>query len=187
MKKIKTVLAFTLVIFVVSLCVPALFGQAPQRVRRPMMQNQPQDRLPVPDITDEQREQLNNLRENQREVQKQFMDKTRNLNLKLNELRQDAAVNAGEIETIRDTIFNLKIEQMKNAYLHQKEIKKIFTPEQLERMSAMRARSPMRGRATMNRNIPRGNQFIRRGMSRGRGLMSGRNCIFQRGIMWRRR
>ena len=111
MKKIKTVLAFTLVIFVVSLCVPALFGQAPQRVRRPMMQNQPQDRLPVPDITDEQREQLNNLRENQREVQKQFMDKTRNLNLKLNELRQDAAVNAGEIETIRDTIFNLKIEQ----------------------------------------------------------------------------
>ena len=124
MNKFKTVLAFTLVIFVVSLCVPSLFSQETQRGRRPLMQNQSQANLNVPDLTDEQKEQLNNLRENQREVQKQFMDKTRNLNLKLNELRQDVAVNAGEIETIQDTIFNLKIERMKNAYLHQKEIKK---------------------------------------------------------------
>jgi len=184
MNKFKTVLAFTLVIFVMSLCVPAIFGQAPQRGRRPMMQNQPQARLNVPDLTDEQKEQLKNLRENQMEVQKQFMDKTKNLRLKLNELRQDVTANAIQIEKIQDSVFNLRVEQMKNAYLHQKEIKKIFTPEQLEKMSAMRARPSMRGRAAMNRNFPRGNQVMRRAPSRGRGPMSGRNCIFQRGIMW---
>jgi len=187
MNKIKTVLAFTLVIFVMSLCVPAVFGQAPQRVRRPMVQNQPRQELNVPGLTDEQKEQMKILRENQMEVQKQFMDTTRNLNLKLNELRQDPAANAAEIEKIQDTVFNLKIEQMKKTYQHQKEIKKIFTPEQLEKRPALRARSPLRGAAVMNRNIPRGNQFVRRMPSRGRGLMSGRNCIFQRSIMWRRR
>ena len=75
--KFKTVLAFTstLVIFVVNLCVPTLFGQAAQRGSRPMMQNQPRERLPLPELTDEQKEQMQNLRETQMEVQKQFMEK----------------------------------------------------------------------------------------------------------------
>jgi Spy/CpxP family protein refolding chaperone len=177
MNKLKTVLVFTLVIFVVSLCAPAVFGQVPQRGRRPMMQNQPREKLNIPDLSDEQMEQLKNLRENQREVQKQFMEKTENLRLKINELKQDAAANAVEIEKIQDTIFNLKIEQMKNAYQNQKEIRKIFTPEQLEKMSALRMRSSMFGRAAMQR----------RGLNRGRGQMFGRYRFFQRNIMRLRR
>jgi len=186
MNKFKTVLAFTLVIFVVSLCVPAVSAQAPQRGRRPQLQNHPRAQLNILDLTDEQKEQLKNLRENQREVQKQFMDKTKNLRLELNELNQDAVANAVEIEKIQDEIFNLRIEQMKNAYMHQKEIKKMFTPEQLEKMSELRRRS-IRGRAVMNRRLPQRSQVMKRGMNRGRGHMFGRTLLSRRGIVWRRR
>jgi len=187
MNKFKTVLVFALVIFVVSLCVPTLFGQVPQRDRRPMLQNQPRVGLNVPDQTDEQKEQLKNLREKQREVQEQFMDKTENLYLELNKLRQDPAANAAEIEKIQDEIFNLRIEHMKTAYMHQKEIKKIFTPEQLEKMAVLRTRSSLRGSVPMNRRVLQRSPIMRRGLSRGRGQMSGHNRFSQRGNMWRRR
>jgi len=187
MNKFKTVLAFSLVIFAVGFCVHPIFGQAPQRARRPLMQIQARERLPVPDLTDEQQEQLKKLRENQREVQEQFMDTIKDLNQKLYELRQDPAANAIEIEKIQDTLFNLKIEQMKKAYQHRKEIKKIFTPEQLEKMSALPMRSPLRGRAALNRRFPRGNRALGRGLSRGQRPMAGRNRFFQRGYLWRRR
>jgi len=186
MKKFKTALVFTLAIFVVSLCVSSIFAQSTQRGRRPILQNQPRAQLHVPDLTDEQKEQLKKLRENQREVQKQFVDKTKNLCLELNELKQDAAANSGEIEKIQDGIFNLRIEQMKNAYLHQKEIKKVFTPEQLEKMSALRTRSS-RGKAAMNRRMPQRNQFMRRGPNRGRGQMLDHSRLSRRGMVLRRR
>lgn len=186
MFKFKTVLAFTLVIFIVSLCVPSVFAQAPQRGRRPQLQNHPRAQLNILDLTDEQKEQLKNLRENQREVQKQFMDKTKSLRLDLNELKQDAVANSGEIEKIQDEIFNLRIEQMKNAYMHKKEIKKMFTPEQLEKMSVLRTRST-RGKAVMNRRAPQRNQFMKRGPNRGRGHMFDRTRFFRRGFLWRRR
>ncbi|MFC2168507.1 Spy/CpxP family protein refolding chaperone [Acidobacteriota bacterium] len=186
MNKFKTVLAFTLVIFVVSLCVPSLFSQEPQRGRRPLMQNQSRANLNAPDMTDEQKEQMKNLRENQREVREQFLEKTKNLHIELRKLKQDSVENANEIERIQDAIFDLRIEQMKNAYIHQKEIKNVFTPEQLEKMSAMRTRS-LRGRGAMNERVTQRKQIMRRGQSRGRERMSGRNRSFQRGLMWRRR
>lgn len=183
--KTSTVLAFTLVIFVASLCVPSIFGQAPQRGRRPMLQNQTRAQLQAPDLTDEQKEQLKNLRENQREIQEQFMGKTKNLHLELNELKQDAVANAVKIEKIQDEIFNLRIEQMKNAYMHRKEIKKVFTPEQLEKMSVLRTRS-QQGRAMRNRRMSQRNQSMRRGQKRGREQMFGRRSFFRRGIIRRR-
>lgn len=184
--KTSTVLAFTLVIFVVSFSVPTLFGQDVQRGRRPMLQNQSRAKLNAPDMTDEQKEQLKNLRESQREVQKHFMDKTKNLRSELIELKQDSLANSGEIEKIHDEIFNLRIEQMKIAYTSQKEIRKIFTPEQLEKMSALRTRLS-RGRATMNRRMSQRNQIMRRGQNRGRARTFGRNRIPQRRNVWRRR
>lgn len=186
MNKFKTVLVFTLVIFVVSLCVPSIFGQALRRGRRPMKQNQSRANLYVPDLTDEQKEQLKNLRENHMEIQKQFMDKTKNLRLELNELKQDVTANAAEIEKIQDELFNLRIDRMKNSYMHQKEIKKIFTPEQLEKMSAMRVRS-IRGRAGMNRGASRRGRFMRSGMNRGRGGMFRHSRFSQRRMNWHRR
>jgi Spy/CpxP family protein refolding chaperone len=175
--KVKTVLAFTstLVIFVVSLCVPTLFGQGTLRARQPMMQNQSQERLPALDLTDEQKEQIKNFREDQREMQQQFMEKAKNLNQKLNELKQDPAANAIEIEKIQDAKFNLRIEQMKNGYMHQKETRKVFTPEQLEKMSVIRQRAS-RGRAMMRKRVPQRSQMRARGQNRG----SGQGRITQR-------
>jgi len=163
-----------------------IFAQSQQRGRRPLLQNQTREQLHVPDLTDEQKEQLKKLRENQKEVQKQFVDKTKNLRLELNELKQDAEANLGEIENIQDGIFNLRIEQMKNAYNHRKEIKKVFTPEQLEKMSALRTRST-RGKAKMNRRMPQRSELMRRGPNRGRGQMLERTRLSRRGIVLRRR
>ncbi len=151
-----------------------------------MLQNQTRAQQQVPDLTDEQKEQLKKLRENQKEVQKQFMDKTKNLRLELNELKQDVEANSGEIENIQDGIFNLRIEQMKNAYNHQKEIKKVLTPEQLEKMSALRTRLT-RGKAAMNRRVPQRSQMMKRGPNRGQGHIFGRTRFSRRGIVWRRR
>jgi len=187
MNKIKTVLVFTLVIFVMGLCVPSVFGQAPQRARRPMLQNPPRTNLDVLNLTDEQKDQLETLRENQRDSQKQFMDTTMNLRQKLQDLRQDPAANAVEIEKIQDTVFNLKIEQMKKTHLHQKEIKKIFTPEQLEKMAVARARFSLRGGAALNRRAFQRSPLMRRQPGRGQGQMFGTSRFSQRGVIRRRR
>ena len=185
--KFKTVLAFTstLVIFVVSLCVPSLSAQGTLRARRPNMQNQSQKRLPALDLTDEQKELLKNLRENQRGMQQQFMEQTKDLNQKLNELKQNPADNATEIEKNQDAKFNLRIEQMKNAYIHQKEIRQVFTPEQLEKMSVMRKRVS-RGNGMTRSRMTQRNQMMRRGQNRSRGRIMQRNRISQRGIIRRR-
>ena len=177
---------FTLVVFILSLSVSAVYGQALDRVRRPLLRNQPRAPLGIVDLTDEQKEQLASLQEKHRDLQQQFMEKTLDLRTKLNELREDVSVNAKEIESIQDELFNLKIEQMKMNYSHQKEIKKVYTPDQQEKLSVWSA-GVWRGRAELNRRVPQRSPSLRRFPNRGRGQMLGRRRSLQRDIIWRRR
>lgn len=184
MNKFKSALVITLVIFVISLLVPAVYGQMPQRGRRPMLQNQPQAAVDRLDLTDAQKEQLKQLRETQREIQKQFMEKTRNLQQELRELSQDAETNAAKIEKLRDEMFDLRVEQMKNAYAHQKEIRKVLTAEQLKIMNALRTRS-IQGKAVMSRTPHQRGLYMTRGFNRGRGGFYGRAHFPWRNAFWR--
>jgi Spy/CpxP family protein refolding chaperone len=140
--------------------------------------------MPKLDLTDEQKELLKGLQEKHREIQKQFREKVKNLNQELWELRKDAEANAAEIEGLRDEMFNLRIEQMKSAYLHRKEIKKVFTAEQLKTMAVWRSQI-RENRAGINRRMPRGGQFMTRGRNPAAGRFMGRMQFPRCRVMWR--
>ena len=189
MKNVKVVMVITLGLFLVSLCVPEVYAQAAQRGQRPMQQMQPgvvADRL---DLSDEQIDQLKKLREQQREIQKQFMEKAQALRKELGNVVKDAEANADQIEKMRDELFNIRIEQMKTSHMFQKEIRKVYTPEQLKILAAMKTRIN-RGRSTAYRRFPRRSPNISRTMNRGRGGLLGplrmpRRGTVRSGWFWR--
>lgn len=150
MKKSKAVLSLIVIIFFAGLCVAPIYAQAPQRSRRPAMQNQSQIPVKALDLSDDQMEALKNLREAQKEILNGIREKAQNLREELEGLRKDPEKNRALMENIQDELFNLRIEQMKSQYAHGKEIRKVFTPEQLEKMSLMRSIQMRRGQA-MNR------------------------------------
>ena len=165
MKKLKTVLSLTLVLFFASLFVSSIYGQGSQRAPRPVVQDLNQMRIKALDLSDEQKEILKNLREAQGELQDQFREKTRILRQELEGLREDPEKNRARIENLQDELFNLRLEVMKVQYAHGKEIKKVFTTEQLEKMSMLRRLQMRRGPA-MNRRAG-GGQGRLRGYTRG--------------------
>jgi Spy/CpxP family protein refolding chaperone len=144
MNKLKTVLLSMLVLSVVSLFVCLSYGQILQRTRRPLVQNQDRMFLRGLDLSDEQEQMLKKLREKQREIQDQFREKAIVYRTELQGLRENPEKNKIQIESLQDELFNLRIEQLKSQYEHSKEFRKVFTPEQLERMSRFR-RFPMQG------------------------------------------
>lgn len=165
MKKLKTVLSLALVLFFASLFVSSVYGQDPQRARRPVVQDLNQMRLKVLDLSEKQKEILKSLREAQGELQVQFREKAKNFRQELEGLREDPEKNRARIENLQDELFNLRLELMKAQYAHGKEIKKVFTTEQLEKMSTLRRLQMRRGPA-MNRRAG-GGQGRLRGYTRG--------------------
>lgn len=151
MKKLKTVLLLTLVFFFVSLFVPAIYGQGQQRARRPAVLGSSQMAIKALDLSDEQKEMLKNMREEQRQLQDQFREKSSNLREELEGLREDPEKNRDRIENLQDELFNLRLEEMKTRYVHGKEIKKVFTTEQLEKISKFRRLQMRRGPAMNSR------------------------------------
>lgn len=179
MKTKKMVLALTLVLFSMSLCVPFVNGQSPQKTRRPGFQNQTRPLIEILDLSDEQQEELKKLREAQQELQDQFREKARNFREELRKYQEDPENNRIQIENLQDELFNLRLEQMKSQYAHRKEIKKVFTEEQLEKISQIR-RLQMQRRQAINRS-----SF---GQRRMRGYYRGpRRDGSMRSPVWRRR
>ena len=181
MKKLKTVLSLTLVLFFASLFSPAVFGQGRQRAVRPSVLGSSQMRIKALDLSDEQMEMLKNLREAQGELQDQFREKARILRQELEGLREDPEKNRARIENLQDELFNLRLEVMKVQYAHGKEIRKVFTTEQLEKMSVLRRLQMRRGPA-MNRRAG-GGQGRLRGYTRGPQRGISRRSPLRR---WRR-
>lgn len=162
-----------LFLFFGSLCILPLHGQSPRRAKQPAPQPQNQMLLKALDLSEEQQESLKSLREAQRELQNQFREKARELRTEMEALGEDPVKNSDRIENLQDDLFNLRIEQMKSQHAHSKEIRKVFTTEQLEKLNLLR-RFQMRRRQGMNRGIgrlrgPRGN-FP--GPMRGRNMRS---------------
>jgi Spy/CpxP family protein refolding chaperone len=179
MKKLKPVLLLTQVLFFASLFVPAIYGQGSQRARRPAVLDLNRMPIKVLDLSEKQKEMLKNLREAQRELQDQFREKSRNLREELEGLREDPGKNRARIENLQDELFNLRLEVMKNHYAYGKEIKKVFTTEQLEKLSMLRHLQMRRGPAMNSRA---GRQGRMRGNARG--PQRGTSMRFPR--RWRR-
>lgn len=58
----------------------------------------------------------------------------------LRELMKDPQANEKKIHGLIDEMFKLRAAEMKNSIKHREEMKKIFTPEQLEKIKNLRGR-----------------------------------------------
>jgi len=111
-------------------------------------------------ITPEQEAKLKEFHKAQAESQKAFAEKIRGVREEMQKLRQDEKADPNKMNGLIDQMFKLQADQAKGRWAAERERRKIFTPEQLEKMK--------QGRAMLNRS--------RMGMrgAFGMGLMQGR-------------
>jgi Spy/CpxP family protein refolding chaperone len=112
----------------------------PERTIRPFWQ----DYL---DLTPEQKAKLEEFRKVRQEERQAFFDQMGKLRADLKELRKDPQANEKKIDALIDEMFNLRAGRLKSSFKHQAEVKKIFTPEQQEKLARLKARiARLRGR-----------------------------------------
>ena len=159
MRKMKSVLVAALLVFSVQVFLSPVYAETPQEKKEP--EKVTSEKRNFLDLTEDQKNKLEELRKAQRESMVMFKEKVNILGKELRELSKDPQANAEKIEKLRDEMFNLRIDRMKKSYLHQKEIRKVYTPDQLQKMSKLR----------MKRSIRRGFDQRFRGRT---GVMRGR-------------
>ena len=133
MKRSKVLFFLLGVTLGISVLIPHLRAEAdPQamrpRIRRPLLEK-------ALELTDEQKDQLKALREKWLDEKQAFRDLLRGKSGELRDLMKDPDAHAEAVEALRDEMFEMKQVYQKNAYLHRKEIRKVFTPEQLKKLS----------------------------------------------------
>jgi Spy/CpxP family protein refolding chaperone len=97
-------------------------------------------------LTPQQKTKLEEFRKARREERTAMFDQMRKLRAELRDLMKDPQANEKKIEGLIDEMSRLRASQMKSALKNSIEMKKIFTPEQLEKMKNFRMRmGPPRG------------------------------------------
>jgi Spy/CpxP family protein refolding chaperone len=162
MKRTSVIIGSTALFLFFSLMSPAVYGQPDRR---------PGAREEWLNLTPEQKTKLEEFRKARQEESKAFFEQTRKMRTELRELMKDPEANEKKIDSLIDEMSKLRASQMKSGIKHRQEMKKIFTPEQLEKMQNARARlqrmGPMRpGRGMMPRPFMR---RVLRGGNRGLG------------------
>ena len=166
MKRTSVIIGLAALFLFLSLMSPAVYGQQDRR---------PAAREEWLNLTPEQKTRLGEFRKARQEERKEFSEQDRKLRTELRELMKDPSANEKRIDGLIDEMSKLRASQMKSGIKHRQEMKKIFTPEQLEKMKDFGPRmgrmDPMRpGRGMMPRT------FMRHGL---RG--------WNRGLVWRGR
>ncbi len=138
------------------------------------LSSQPDQRVPVREdrlnLTPEQKTKIEEFRKARQEESKAFFEQMRKLRTDLREMMKDPQANEKKIDGLIDEMSKLRADRMKRGLRNSQEIRKIFTPEQLEKMKAFRTRMVRRGRRFGPFQGPRGWQR----MGPGRGLGPGR-------------
>lgn len=139
----KKILVTTLaVIFFVLTLFPA--DAAAQMRRRPGAFMAREDFL---ELT---QEQLKELRKARVEARQTLMEKMRDLRQNLRGLMDDPKASEKKIEGIIDEMAKLRASFMKSSLQHRNKVKKVFTPEQLEKLEkAKKSFQGMRGQRPM--------------------------------------
>ncbi len=97
-------------------------------------------------LTAEQKTKLEEFRKARREERTAFLDQMRKLRAELRDLMKDPQANEKKIDGLIDEMSRLRAARMKSDLKNSIEMKKIFTPEQLEKMKDFRMRmGPRRG------------------------------------------
>jgi len=98
------------------------------------------------DLSAEQKAKLEEMREKRFEERWNFQDKMRRMRHELGKLMGDPKADEKKIEDLIDEMAQLRAGYFKGSLRHRKEIKKIFTPEQLEKIDKARKKI-LEGRA----------------------------------------
>jgi len=113
------------------------------------------------DLTPEQESQLREFSKARLEERRTFRDKMMKMRSELREMMKDPKADEKKIEGLVDEIFKLRANQFKGSLKSRNEIKKIFTPNQLEKIEKFKTRFAGRwamrpGRFPQWRFLPRG-------------------------------
>jgi len=89
-------------------------------------------------ITPEQEKKLQELREAGRKDRQAFHDEMLKMRGEMRELMKDSQANAAKIDKLIDSRARLRAEQEKRAFRSREEWRKVFTPEQLQKIDKYR-------------------------------------------------
>jgi len=89
-------------------------------------------------LTPEQKAKVEEFWKGRQEERKAFFEQMQKLQAELQELRKDPQPNEKKINALIDEMFQLRATRMKKSFKDSQEFKKIFTPEQLEKMEKFR-------------------------------------------------
>jgi len=92
------------------------------------------------DITPEQEKALGEFRKARTEENKAFREEMTKLRAEIRELAKDPGANQAKIDALIDKTAELRAGREKAAFRNRADRDKIFTPEQLEKMKALRSR-----------------------------------------------
>ncbi|MDD8016384.1 MAG: Spy/CpxP family protein refolding chaperone [Acidobacteriota bacterium] len=111
-------------------------------------------------LTPEQETRLEELRKARREDNMAFRDKMVKARTAFREGVNDPKADGGKVDALIDEMAKLRAEHMKSGLRHRREVEKVFTPEQMEKLKALRG-------AGRERGFMRGGRFMEGGRSFG--------------------
>jgi Spy/CpxP family protein refolding chaperone len=153
--------------FILFACYPSLISAQPER---------PGSRIEkYLNLTPEQKTKLDEFRKARQEERRAIFDQMRKLRSELRESMKAPQADEKKIDSLIDEMSNLRATQLKNSLQSAREMKTIFTPEQLQKMKKFRSR-------IMDRRIRGMGRFMGRGGFYGHGWMNPR---WGRGNFWR--
>ena len=91
-------------------------------------------------LTPEQEAKLKAYREARQEESREFRDKMREMQTEFRDLTNDPKADQKKIDGLIDEMSRLRADRQKAAFRNRDEWKKIFTPEQMEKMQNVRGR-----------------------------------------------
>jgi len=161
----RYVLFMTLILFFLSFTIfpPSAQGQEAKKPEKKVSRDHRSGREDFLDLTPEQKSKLEEFRKKRQEERKESMKNMRAVRKELRELMRDPEANEKKILGIYDKLAKFRSDRFKKSVQHRKEIKKILTPEQWEKLEKLKKRmARRRGRFMGQRG------FFRRGFQRQR-------------------
>lgn len=150
-RSVKMIVGAAALAFAAALILPTLASAQAQRPAPPPRDERPARMLAreALDLTPEQEKALGDFRKARSEESKAFRDEMSKLLAERRELAKDPQANQAKLNALIDKMAKMRAEREKAAIKNGLERDKIFTPEQREKMKALRermARRPMMAR-----------------------------------------
>jgi Spy/CpxP family protein refolding chaperone len=142
MRSRKLIIGAAAMAFVAALLLPALVAAQETKTPPPAANERPGRMLAreTLDLTPEQEKALVEFRKARAEEGRVFRDEMTRLRAEMRELAKDPKANQPKLDALIDKTARLRAEREKAAFRNRTERDKIFTPEQLEKMKALRDR-----------------------------------------------